>query len=161
MKYLMILAGLASCATGWCSDDIELGNKLITFTNNEGHVYSDVLLQRANLDGIVYYTQEGGAGMVKYKDVDTNLMASLNIPLARLDTAAKREAADAARKKKYAEQLSALALKQQQDAAAQAKATAAAAQALAAQANAANAAKTNSPAPAVKSETKHHPAPPR
>lgn len=159
MKFLTILAILASCATGWCSDDIELGNKLITFTNNEGHVYSDVLLQRANLDGIVYYTQDGGAGMVKYKDISTNLMASLNIPLERLDTAAKREAADAARKKKYAEQVSALALKQQQDAAAQAKATAAAAaQALAAQANAA---KTNSPAPAVKSEAKHHPATPR
>ena len=105
------------CSTAWCDDDIDLGGKEVTFTNNLGRIYSNVLVQRANLDGIVYYTHDGGAGMVKYKDVSTNLIASLNIPLSRVDVAAQRAANDAVKKKQYAEQVQALALKQQQDAA--------------------------------------------
>jgi hypothetical protein len=97
-----------------CDSDIDLGGKEITFTNNEGRVYADVLVQRANLDGIVYYTHDGGAGMVKYKDVSTNLVASLNIPMERVNIAAQRATADAARKKQYAQQVQALALKQQE-----------------------------------------------
>lgn len=116
MKATTILICFA-CSTGFCGTDIDLGGKEITFTNNQGRVYSNVLVQRANLDGIIYYTHDGGAGMVKYKDVSTNLIASLNIPLERVDIASQRAAADSARKKQYAEQVQALAARQQEQAA--------------------------------------------
>jgi hypothetical protein len=113
MKAITILICFA-CSTALCDSDIDLGGKEITFTNNEGRVYANVLVQRANLDGIVYYTHDGGAGMVKYKDVSTNLIASLNIPMERVNIAAQRATADAARKKQYAQQVQALAIKEQQ-----------------------------------------------
>ena len=114
---LVCLALLVStCA--FSGTDIDLGGKVVTFTNLQGRVFAEVKLEQANLDGVIYSLTNGaGGGMVKFKDLSTNFLASLNIPPDRLQIAQQREQASADQKRRYAAAVRALALKQQQQAA--------------------------------------------
>jgi hypothetical protein len=128
--------------------DIDLGGKQMTFTNLDGRVYSNVLLETANLDGVVYFLTNGaGGGMVKYKDLSTNFLASLHIPLDRVQIAAEREQMNAEQKLQYEATLRALALRQQEQQALAASNTLAAATAQSASANAAKKQSAASPKP--------------
>jgi hypothetical protein len=100
--------------------DINLGGKVMTFTNLQGRVFANVRLDRATLDGVIYSladTNAIGGGMVKYKDLSTNFLADLNIPADRIQIALQRDKVRAAQKQRYNAELQALALKQQQDSA--------------------------------------------
>lgn len=116
MKLLMTacLLALASFSAAGQSD-IDLGGKVMTFTNLQGRVYENVRLEHATLDGVVYsLTNTIGGGMVKYKDLSTNFLASLNIPADRIQIAQQREQIRAIQKERYDAAVRALALKQQQ-----------------------------------------------
>jgi hypothetical protein len=94
--------------------DIDLGGKLTTFTNLQGRVYENVLLRKATLDGVIYGVTNGiGGGMVKFKDLPPEFLASLNIPADRIQVAQQREEVRAEQKKRYDAAVRALALKQQ------------------------------------------------
>ena len=114
---LLLLALLVSFrARG--GTDIDLGGKLMTFTNLQGRVFTNVKLDHAGLDGVIYsFTNGSGGGMVKFKDLDADLLASLNIPPERLQIALQREKADAEQRQRYDAAVRALALKQRQQAA--------------------------------------------
>jgi hypothetical protein len=113
----MVPVCLALLVAGGASgdSDIYLGGRLLTFTNLQGRVFANVKLERANLDGVIYSLTNGaGGGMVKFKDLSTNFLASLNIPLDRLQIAQQREKASAEQKLRYDAAVRALALKQRQ-----------------------------------------------
>jgi hypothetical protein len=96
--------------------DIDLGGKVMTFTNLQGRAFTNVRLDRATLDGVIYsLTNTIGGGMVKYKDLSTNFLADLNIPADRIQIAQQRDKVRAAQKQRYNAEVQALALKQQQD----------------------------------------------
>jgi hypothetical protein len=98
--------------------DIDLGGKVMTFTNLQGRAFQNVRLERATLDGVIYsLTNTIGGGMVKYKDLSPDFLADLNIPTNRLQIAQQRDKVRAAQKQRYDAEVQALALKQQQDAA--------------------------------------------
>ncbi len=153
MKTLLMI-----CLFAWVSldalgdSDIDLGGKLTTFTNLQGHVYEGVRLEKATLDGVIYTVTNGvGGGMVRFKDLSTNFLADLHIPADRLQIAAQREQKNAAMTARYNAEVQALALKQeQQEALAQSNALAQAS------ANAKTAAATTQSA-ARKSHPKAHP----
>ena len=119
MKTLtLVWLALLVSVRAFCGTDIDLGGKVLTFTNLQGRVFAEVKLEHANLDGVIYSLTNGaGGGMVKFKDLDTNFLASLNIPPERLQIAQQREKADAQRKLQYDAAVRALALKQRQQAA--------------------------------------------
>jgi len=119
MKTLtLVLVSLLVSFRAFCGTDIDLGGKVVTFTNLQGRVFADVKLEHANLDGVIYSLTNGtGGGMVKFKDLDPSLLTSLNIPPERLQIAQQREKADAERKVQYDAAVRALALKQRQQAA--------------------------------------------
>ena len=135
---LFCLAALISWRA-FGESDIDLGGKLTTFTNTQGRVYENVLLQKATLDGVIYGVTNGiGGGMVKFKDLSPEFLASLNIPADRIQIAQQREEVRAEQKKRYDAAVRALALKQQKQEALDASNTLAQANALAAaEANAA------------------------
>lgn len=119
MKPLLTIFCVLACSVGSVvadQSDIDLGGKIVTFTNLQGHVYDGVRLEHATLDGVVYSVTNGiGGGMVKFKDLSTNFLADLNIPADRIQIAAQRQQADAERKLRYDAAVRALALKQQHD----------------------------------------------
>lgn len=95
--------------------DIDLGGKLMTFTNLQGRIYENVRLERGTLDGVIYSLTNGaGGGMVKYKDLSTNFLSDLNIPADRVQIAQQRDVVRAEQKQRYDAEVRALALKQQQ-----------------------------------------------
>jgi hypothetical protein len=116
MKTLLPVCLVLLVSTGaFGGTDIDLGGKVVTFTNLQGRVFPDVRLEHANLDGVIYSLTNGaGGGMVKFKDLSPNFLASLNIPLDRLQTAQQRERASAEQRLRYDAAVRALALKQQQ-----------------------------------------------
>jgi len=103
---------VATCA--FSGTDIDLGGKMMTFTNLQGHVFAGVKLDHANLDGVIYSLTNGGGGLVKFKDLSPDFLASLNIPPERLEIALQRERADAEQRLRYDAAVRALALKQRQ-----------------------------------------------
>jgi hypothetical protein len=119
MKPLLTILCALACSVRWAAadqSDIDLGGKIVTFTNLQGHVYEGVKLEHATLDGVVYSVTNGiGGGMVKFKDLSTNFLADLNIPADRVQLAAQRAQADAERKQRYDAAVRALAIKQQHD----------------------------------------------
>jgi len=95
--------------------DIELGGKVTTFTKLQGHVYENVRLERGTLDGLIYsFTNTVGGGMVKYKDLSTEYLTSLNIPTNRIQVAEAREKVRAEQKAQYDADVRALALQRQE-----------------------------------------------
>lgn len=112
-----ILVSFLSCLSlGAVGDsDIELGGKLTTFTNLQGHVYENVRLERGTLDGLIYsFTNTVGGGLVRYQDLSTEYLTSLNIPTNRIQIAEDREKVRAEQKARYAAAVRALALEQQE-----------------------------------------------
>ena len=115
MKALWIL-----CLTGlplgaFADSDIDLGGKIMTFTNLQGRVYENVRLDHATLDGVIYSVTNGvGGGMVKFKDLSPEFLTSLNIPADRIQVAQQRDQVRAEQKERYDAAVRALALKQQQ-----------------------------------------------
>jgi hypothetical protein len=143
------------CALG--AGDIDLGGKQMTFTNLSGRVYDNVILKHATMDGVIYsFTNGAGGGMVRYRDLSTNFLTSLNIPLDRVQTAEARQKADAEAKLRYAAAVRALALQQQEQEALDASNALAAAnaQAAAAAKAAKNQSKPNPPATGGKEKRK-------
>jgi len=117
MKAFLILGFSVIVSLNAVGDsDIDLGGKLTTFTNLQGRVYENVLLQRATLDGVIYGVTNGiGGGMVKYKDLSPQFLADLKIPADRVEIAKKREEVRTEQKERYDAAVRALALKQQQE----------------------------------------------
>lgn len=137
--FLILCIGAIASLDALGDSDIDLGGKLTTFTNLQGRVFENVLLQRATLDGVIYGVTNGiGGGMVKYKDLSSEFLTNLNIPAERIEIAQKREQIRVEQKQRYDAAVRALALRQQQqealdasNAVAQANAQAAAAAAAA------------------------------
>lgn len=118
MNRLLIACVVALVPLGTRGEsDINLGDKLTTFTNLQGRVYENVRLERGTLDGVIYSVTNGiGGGMVKYKDLPVDFIADLNIPTNRIEIAAQREKRRAEEKARYDAAVRELALKQQQQA---------------------------------------------
>ena len=117
MKCRLLVSFLSCLSLSALGDsDIELGGKVTTFTNLQGHVYENVRLERGTLDGLIYsFTNTVGGGMVKYKDLSTEYLTSLNIPTNRIQIAEDREKVRAEQKAQYDATVRALALQRQEE----------------------------------------------
>lgn len=71
------------------SDNIDLGEKVCTFTNLQGRTYESVRLATANLDGIIYRTDAGG-GMISFTNLAPELLTAWRIPTNRIGLAWER-----------------------------------------------------------------------
>jgi hypothetical protein len=111
---LSLLCFICFGAADDSDSDIELGGKLTTFTNLQGHVYENVRLEHASLDGVIYsFTNTVGGGMAKYQDLSPDFLTSLNIPTNRIQIAEERAKLRAEQKARYDAEVRALALEQQ------------------------------------------------
>ena len=95
MKTLFIY-GLGLLALTALATDIDLKQRVVTFTNLQGRVYDSVQLTRANNTGVIYSTENGG-GMVFYTNLAPAQLAGwgLDTNLAQIyldEQAAKLEA---------------------------------------------------------------------
>ena len=72
---LLFMLGLAIRTSG---ADIDLKERVATFTNLQGRIYENVTLRRANKDGVIYSTDNGG-GMVLYTNLNPNQLAAWNL----------------------------------------------------------------------------------
>jgi regulator of protease activity HflC (stomatin/prohibitin superfamily) len=102
------------------SQDINLTNRVTSFTNLQGQAFTDVQLVRGDLDGVIWRKESGG-GRVCYTNLSPMLLEAWGIPTNRIEIArarVERRASSSAQEKAWA-------LKQaQQDTAARAKADA-------------------------------------
>jgi hypothetical protein len=73
---LGVLVGLAISTPAQTDTDLKL--RTVTFTNLQGRVFENVRLSRANKDGVVYLTDDGG-GMVLYTNLSPDLLAMWNL----------------------------------------------------------------------------------
>lgn len=111
--------------SAFAQNTIELGGKTVTFTNLQGRIFTNVILERANLDGVIYSLPDNaGLGMVKYANLSTNLLVEWKIPLDRIQIAEQRKAALVEHDKAVAEASRLAAIKAQQAAIIQAQADA-------------------------------------
>jgi len=76
------------------AQDITFTNRAATFTNLEGHVYTNVALVKANNYGIIY--KGDGMGMVPYTKLSPAFLKSLGIPVERIEKAKALQARQAA-----------------------------------------------------------------
>lgn len=63
----------------------------VTLTNLSGKVYSDITLDHTNAVGIVYTTQDGGMGCLKYTQLSADILSKYNIPLDVVQDSQARE----------------------------------------------------------------------
>ena len=114
---MKLLLGMTLCAVPvYCQDVIELPHQPVTITNLQGRVYENVELERATLDGLIYSsTNSSMVGLIHYRTLSTNFLASLNIPANRIQISEEREAIQAEQKRQYEEAVAALAAKEQQE----------------------------------------------
>jgi hypothetical protein len=81
---------------------ITFTNRIATFTNLQGHVYSGVQLVKGDLDGIIWREAEGtGGGRICYTNLDPALLAFWGIPADRIETAKARAGQKAASDAKW------------------------------------------------------------
>ena len=96
----IILALLISITTQ--AQEINLTNRVATFTNLEGRVYKAVHVVKGTADGIVYREQEStGGGLVSYTNLAPALLAAWGIPLDRMEKARLRAASKAVQDAKF------------------------------------------------------------
>lgn len=89
---------MTSVEPAFASDLIEFTNKVATFTNLQGEVFTKVLLQRGDLDGVIWRNGVSG-GRVCYTNLHPALLKEWGIPSNRIDiarTRAQRKAIDRA-----------------------------------------------------------------
>jgi len=87
---LAVLSALAVHA----SDTIEFTNRVETFTNLQGQVFSQVMLIRGDLDGVVW-RKEASGGRICFTNLSLGFMAYLGIPTNRVQIARTRAAQSA------------------------------------------------------------------
>ena len=87
---LLVLSILAVRA----GDAIEFTNRVETFTNLQGEVFSQVTLIRGDLDGVVWRKGASG-GRVCYTNVSLGFLDHLGIPTNRVQIAGRRAAQSA------------------------------------------------------------------
>jgi len=86
---LLLVCGFVGVALG--QDAITFTNKVVTFTNLQAHVYREVQLVRADMDGIIYRETVGvGGGRVYYTNLSAGVLESLGIPTNRVASAKPR-----------------------------------------------------------------------
>jgi hypothetical protein len=88
---------LALTASSLAAQDILFTNRVVTFTNISGEVYSNITLVRADLDGLIYRDGASG-GRISFTNLGTPLLMSLGIPTNRIATAQARAQAQALRR---------------------------------------------------------------
>ena len=71
------------------AQDITFTNRIVTFANLEGRVFTNVTLVRANENGVVW--KGDGMGMVPYTNLSRSVLASFGVPTQRI-AAAKAKA---------------------------------------------------------------------
>ena len=69
---------LLTLGIGSSAADVDLKERVVTFTNLQGRIYENVTLRRANSDGVIYSTDNGG-GMVLYTNLNPNQLAAWNL----------------------------------------------------------------------------------
>jgi hypothetical protein len=92
----IVLLALAGINGSLLAQDIIFTNRMATFTNLEGRVYTSVTLTKADLDGLIWHDDKGSAGRVCYTNLNPALLEQLGIPLDRVHLAkirAERKAA--------------------------------------------------------------------
>jgi hypothetical protein len=94
----LFIPALTLTATAETNSVITFTNRYETITNLQGHVYEQVELVRADLDGIVYRC-EGGGGRISYTNMSPDKLESLGIDTNRIAIAAERAAMNAAQRK--------------------------------------------------------------
>jgi hypothetical protein len=80
---------------GLCSDSIEFTNKVASFTNLQGETFTQVVLVRGDLDGVIWRNGSSG-GRVCYTNLDPLLLERWGISTNRIEIARSRAARKAA-----------------------------------------------------------------
>ena len=91
-----IQLALLAVAVTTQAQEINLTNRLATFTNLEGRVYKTVHLVKATAEGVIW-KEDGsvGGGLVNYTNLAPGLIESWGIPPERVEMAKARAAAKA------------------------------------------------------------------
>jgi hypothetical protein len=95
MRTLLVAMAFAmSCS----AQDITFTNRTASFTNLEGHVFSNITLSHADLDGVIWRSDRS-AGRICFTNLSPKLLESWSIPTNRIQIAAERASERAARSK--------------------------------------------------------------
>jgi hypothetical protein len=108
MKARAMIAVSLTLSAATFGEDINLTNRVATFTNLEGRLFTSVQLVRADADGIIYRMPEGtGGGRVSYTNLAPGLLQSFGIPTnliaAARARAVHRAVVDAAERQRHQE----------------------------------------------------------
>jgi hypothetical protein len=88
-----------ACAMSCSAQEITFTNFSATFTNNEGRIFSNVTLSKADLDGVIWRS-EASAGRISFTNLSAELLTAWRIPTNRIQIASERAAKRAATAKR-------------------------------------------------------------
>lgn len=81
------------------AQDINLKNRVASFTDLQGRAYFNVTLVKGDLDGLIWRDRKGSGGRICYTNLSADFLGTLGIPAERIavagDRAAQKAVADA------------------------------------------------------------------